>query len=226
MERKCSKCQETKNIESFTKDKRNHSGRSYECYECHRLRNQEYSKRMPDEVRKRKLQKREEYGKDNREKINKRLREKKAENSEKSKESARKYREANKEKMRQYADRWRKENWEKVLAQSQVQDHLKRGNIVRPNKCPVCKSSAYRIEAHHNDYDKPLEVLWLCQKCHLAIHQRINEEKRLSKHAERLSGRTAKADATVQTSEETTRERSEEVFPPLKNGQYPTHRGK
>lgn len=204
MERKCSKCQETKNIEEFSKDKRNHAGRSYECYECHRKRNQEYYKRMPGEVYQRKLQRREEYGKIHRVELNKRTRERKAGNPEKTKETAKRYREAHKEEMRQYSDKWREKNWKKVLAQSKVQDHLNRGNIVKPSECPICKSADYRIEAHHNDYDKPLEVMWLCQKCHMAIHQRINEEIKLSKRAERLSGKTAKADATVRTSEETT----------------------
>lgn len=207
MERKCKKCQETKNIEYFTKDKRNSCGRGYECYECHRLRNREYSKRMPDEVYNRKLLKRSEYGKNNREKINARLREKARENPEKIKEKAKKYRESHKMEMRQYADKWREKNWKKVLAQSVVQDHVNRGNLTRPEKCPICKSEDYRIEAHHYDYDKPLEIMWLCQKCHLSLHQRINEERKLSKRRERLNETASdEEDAIVRSEEETFRD--------------------
>jgi hypothetical protein len=27
--------------------------------------------------------------------------------------------------------------------------------------------------AHHEDYDKPLEVVWLCQPCHKQRHKEI-----------------------------------------------------
>ena len=33
--------------------------------------------------------------------------------------------------------------------------------------CAVCNSDA---EAHHPDYDKPLEVIWLCHKHHMQMH--------------------------------------------------------
>src|SRR5580693_749244 len=122
MLRKCSKCQEEKNIEEFTKDKRNPGGRSYECYVCHRKRNQDYQKRMPDEVRERKLAKREEYGKKNRERLNQKNRERHAKNPEKQKEHSRKYRESHRERMVEYTKSWREKNWEKVLAQSKLKD--------------------------------------------------------------------------------------------------------
>lgn len=185
MLRICSKCQKEKNIDDFTKDKRKSCGRSMECYECHRNRNKEYSKRMPEEVKKRKLQKRSEYGQRNKEAINKRLRENNRADH-KKKEYMKKYRDAHKDKIRAYMNGWREKNWEKVLAHSAVKDHVDRGNIIKPSKCPICNSSDHRIEAHHSDYSKPLEIVWMCQICHLAIHQRINEEKRLSDHRERL----------------------------------------
>lgn len=39
--------------------------------------------------------------------------------------------------------------------------------------CEVCKSTV-KIEAHHDDYSKPLEVRWLCRKHHREHH---NNEK-------------------------------------------------
>ena len=44
---------------------------------------------------------------------------------------------------------------------------LKRGEIVRPDICEDCGQRAY-IEAAHNDYEKPLQVRWLCRSCHRA----------------------------------------------------------
>ena len=41
----------------------------------------------------------------------------------------------------------------------------------RPNTCKLCGSEWVRIHGHHYDYNKPYEVLWVCQPCHIAIHK-------------------------------------------------------
>lgn len=43
------------------------------------------------------------------------------------------------------------------------------GRLVR-QPCEVCGAS--RVDAHHPDYSKPLEVRWLCRACHRAEHAR------------------------------------------------------
>ena len=45
------------------------------------------------------------------------------------------------------------------------------GRIIRPNTCSSCNSPKGRIEAHHKDHNKPFEVTWLCQKCHIELHK-------------------------------------------------------
>jgi hypothetical protein len=45
------------------------------------------------------------------------------------------------------------------------------GQLVRKN-CEGCGSDK-RVEMHHHDYSKPLEVKWLCSKCHGAEHRRL-----------------------------------------------------
>lgn len=44
-----------------------------------------------------------------------------------------------------------------------------RGEVVRPDTCSRCGERT-RIEAHHADYSKPLEVEWLCFPCHRSLH--------------------------------------------------------
>jgi len=45
--------------------------------------------------------------------------------------------------------------------------YLRRGKIKR-EPCKVCGS--HKSQMHHPDYDKPLEVEWMCRPCHLLEH--------------------------------------------------------
>jgi hypothetical protein len=44
---------------------------------------------------------------------------------------------------------------------------LKRGEIER-GLCLLCGGE--KVEAHHNDYTKPLDIIWLCSECHQWLH--------------------------------------------------------
>ena len=58
-----------------------------------------------------------------------------------------------------------------------------RKGILSPEPCEVCgdhgkfKDGRRKVQAHHDDYNKPLEVRWLCQKCHHEWHKH-NQAKR------------------------------------------------
>lgn len=54
-----------------------------------------------------------------------------------------------------------------------VTSAIKSGKLTRPNKCEECPS-ATNIQAHHDDYNKPLDVRWLCIKCHRLWHKSNN----------------------------------------------------
>lgn len=45
---------------------------------------------------------------------------------------------------------------------------IREGLIIRPNLCEKCNNISY-LEGHHFNYNKPLEVMWLCKKCHTKI---------------------------------------------------------
>lgn len=60
--------------------------------------------------------------------------------------------------------------------------HITTGNAIRagkltPQPCERC-GHAINVQAHHEDYTKPLDVNWLCPPCHGARHREINEERR------------------------------------------------
>jgi hypothetical protein len=46
---------------------------------------------------------------------------------------------------------------------------VKEGRIIKPSTCSDCSKSGVIIDGHHEDYSKPLEVIWLCKKCHAKI---------------------------------------------------------
>ncbi len=59
-------------------------------------------------------------------------------------------------------------NRQKKSAHRQIYAALKRGQIVRL-PCAQCGSTV-NIQAHHTDYSKPLDVIWLCPRCHRVHH--------------------------------------------------------
>jgi len=58
----------------------------------------------------------------------------------------------------------------KTSANTKVATALRKGELVRPDVCEKCAGSG-DIDAHHPDYSKPLEVEWLCRKCHYQQHR-------------------------------------------------------
>lgn len=63
---------------------------------------------------------------------------------------------------------------EKYKARQMLKRAVESKKIDKPLNCQVCMSSDKRIEGHHEDYSKPLDVIWMCSKCH-SDHHRIAE---------------------------------------------------
>lgn len=55
---------------------------------------------------------------------------------------------------------------EQVKAHRAVHKALREGRLRRPPACENCGRVTERIDAHHEDYSKPLDVDWLCVWCH------------------------------------------------------------
>lgn len=65
---------------------------------------------------------------------------------------------------------YRQENPEIVRARHDVRQALRHGKMEKPEHCELC-GVRKATEAHHEDYRKPLEVWWLCRKCHGRAHE-------------------------------------------------------
>jgi hypothetical protein len=68
-------------------------------------------------------------------------------------------------------DRWRGRrpaSAEKERARQQAWNAANRGDIQR-QPCEVC--GVEKVDAHHDDYSKPLEVRWLCRAHHMEVHR-------------------------------------------------------
>ena len=69
--------------------------------------------------------------------------------------------------------RKRKERFpEKFKAVQAVRNAIQTGKLTRPLACPSCDVERF-VEAHHEDYNKPLDVKWLCQDCHRILHREV-----------------------------------------------------
>ncbi len=62
----------------------------------------------------------------------------------------------------------------KAASRRVVRREIGAGRMVR-GPCEVC--SEFPTDAHHDDYDKPLEVRWLCRTHHNAHHRRQRAEE-------------------------------------------------
>jgi hypothetical protein len=58
-----------------------------------------------------------------------------------------------------------RENAKRRSVYRAVQNALRSGGLVKPERCEDCGAEG-DVHGHHEDYAKPLEVDWLCRGCH------------------------------------------------------------
>lgn len=71
--------------------------------------------------------------------------------------------------------RYRTRYPEKYKARNAVANALRDG-ILKKKPCVRCGNK--KTHGHHEDYSKPLDVVWLCTHHHGERHRELNEEKR------------------------------------------------
>jgi len=68
-------------------------------------------------------------------------------------------------------EKWTEENVIKRAASTIVGNAVRDGKIIKPLNCEGCNSTPSRLHGHHDDYNYPMTVRWLCSKCHTAWHK-------------------------------------------------------
>lgn len=162
MTKTCNKCKVAKPLSAFAKAAKERDGLQYSCRECAAI----YSRRY---VR-----------------------------SERGRAVKTSWRERNPEKAQAYFDspRWaevraaysKTEGYRETVKRARaktrangvrraywtVQEALRAGRLA---KQPCARCGADRAQAHHEDYSRPLDVVWLCVKHHAQRHREIRKAK-------------------------------------------------
>lgn len=102
-------------------------------------------------------------------------------NREKMQERNRKWKKEHKEDVKKYNHCYLEKNREVIYkrrnkyvaektgyAVAKVEEAIRSGKMVRLS-CEICGEE--KAEAHHDNYNNPLEVRWLCKKCHTEWHR-------------------------------------------------------
>ena len=62
---------------------------------------------------------------------------------------------------------------EKTKARDMLRNAVATNKIIK-EPCEICKTSE-NVHGHHEDYSKPLEVIWLCYTHHAEVHRQYNK---------------------------------------------------
>ena len=65
---------------------------------------------------------------------------------------------------------WHKKHPEARKAHQILNSAIKKKIIHKPLKCSCCEYDG-KLHGHHEDYDNPLRVIWLCPSCHKKVHK-------------------------------------------------------
>jgi len=104
-----------------------------------------------------------------------------------------------KKKARDRSAKWDKEHPGKRRVHDRTMYAVKTGKIMRPKSCSSCSKECIP-HAHHEDYSKSYEVIWLCSYCHFKLHHQHKH------HRERASEKTVQTDAVLRTTDESSRD--------------------
>lgn len=82
------------------------------------------------------------------------------------------YKVKNRERILEYRKQYYRKNRERYKEYYEIMQAVrdaKLHGILEEKPCEWC--GCEKVEAHHKDYSKPLEVMWLCNRCHRKWHE-------------------------------------------------------
>lgn len=184
--KRCYKCGEVKPLSAFSKDRSKPDGLQSRCKACYKASSKAYAEANRDKL----AAYHRTYHEENRDKIVARKRAYFAANRDKEAARKRVYYAANRDKQvahqRAYyaAHRdellaqkraYRMKNRHKARAHDLVRRALARGELIS-QPCERCGATE-QVDAHHEDYTKPLDVVWLCRQCHAQRHIELRKQE-------------------------------------------------
>lgn len=165
--RLCKRCGTNKPLSEFHKSKAHRDGHVFTCKACRR----EYELAYRDRHGQKERERRQAYNHSARG-SSMRLRYRQAIPKATLRDAKRKAYAIDPSKVRQRAIANRLKRPQALKAHNILNRAVAAGRIVRPTECSKCGGLGHRIEAHHHDYSKPLDVAWLCAECHRQHHAR------------------------------------------------------
>lgn len=153
--KKCFKCGEVKALSAFYKHKQMADGRVNKCKDC-----------TKEDVRKNYRKNIDHFKEYDRKRAMLPERVKARADYQKT--------EAGKDSVKKSKIKWRDKNPVKYRAARIVGNAVRDGKLEKPESCSNCGKGG-RIHGHHCDYAKPLDVMWLCPKCHNDWHRENGE---------------------------------------------------
>jgi hypothetical protein len=148
--RACRKCGQAKRLEEFTRNAECRFGRGHVCKECSKGRDHEHRELRRDATRARHAAWR-------------------AAHPEQAAEHQARYRRKHAVKLAEKGRLRRVVERERIAARCAMNHAVRDGHLVR-GACERCGATEH-VEGHHVDYRRPLDVTWLCAKCHKTVHR-------------------------------------------------------
>ena len=168
--RTCRVCGETKPINEYYAHKGWHDTKCKECAKA-------YSRKYRKEHLADRIAYSRKYYAEHKEENKRKSKEWTEKNRDKHNAYCKKWQEENVDKMLDYQRKSRRERPEKSRANAIINSRIARGKLKRPTVCEVCGKEG-RVEAHHSDYSKPLDVIWCCKKCHYHLDEERRQKER------------------------------------------------
>ena len=151
----CTKCKRNLPETKYHKDKSRKDGMQYTCKRCQSNLKMAWEKDHPARCR----ATWQKYNAAHRSEVN---------------ERCRKYRASRQLEIAEY-NRRRYPLYKKEIAAVSRANYAKSIGILVPQPCTACGSTR-NIDGHHDDYNKPLEVRWLCRLCHGRLHAELRRK--------------------------------------------------